>query len=82
MSTALFDEPPRVTISDPGVVGGSRAGLLLGVEIRDKEILGILCLEDGSLTLAHTGYFSIDFRYDVETDRFIDQHPSRPAQEG
>lgn len=81
MTTALFDEPPRITFNQPSVAGGSRNGLLLGLDI-GSEVLGIVCLEDGRLSLVHGSYFSIDYRYDVETDRWVDQNERKADQEG
>jgi hypothetical protein len=79
MSIALFNEPPRVTISSPDSVGGSRNALLMGFD-DDDDLNGILCLEDGSVTLLSASLFTIDYRYRAETDRWIDVNAEQPDQ--
>jgi hypothetical protein len=84
---ALFDDPPRITFSSP--VADSRNGLLFGFAVVDGSLEGVALLEDGSVTLVTPALFRVDFRYDVETDRWIDvaaqnadQRGSEPDQEG
>lgn len=80
MSIALFDEPPRVSINEPSVVGGSRNGLLMGLAVAGNDVMGVLCLEDGRITLAHASHFTIDFRYDPERNQWTDQNQPRGDQ--
>lgn len=82
MSIALFDAPPRVTINNPSAVGGSRAGLLLGMVVNGTELQGVVCLEDGEAMLVNASWFSLDFRYDAQTDQFKDKDAQEPDQEG
>jgi hypothetical protein len=73
-SVALFDEAYRVSINNPAAAGGSHVGLLLGVIDDDKDgLMGIVLVEDGTVTQLDTPFFAIDFRYDPESDRWIDQ---------
>lgn len=68
---ALFDEPPRVTIRAKHINSG--VGLLLGLAmLGEKSLVGIICCEDGELTLAEVDGFTIDYRYDVEKDTWVD----------
>lgn len=77
---ALFDEPPRVSITAPEIADGSRVALLLGfTDVNGLE--GLLCLEDGSIMRIPVAAFTLDYRYEVETDRWIDQNAPRPDQE-
>lgn len=79
---ALFDEPLRITFSDSSVSGGSRAGLLAGLATEGQSLRGVVILEDGKLCIVDAAWFSIDYRYDAELDRFTDQNVPRPDQEG
>lgn len=81
-SLALFDEPPRVSISEPDAAGGSRVALLLGFVAGPAGLEGLLCLEDGSLTVLPASVFTVDYRYRVETDRWIDMNSDQPDREG
>lgn len=76
----LFDEPYRVTINQPSIAAGSHVGLLMGLVFEGRTMLGILMLEDGTLTQINTAYFSIDFRYDVESDRWVDRNAQEDEQ--
>lgn len=70
---SLFDEPPRVTISVDWV--SSRNGLLVGIAVVEgSTIAGLVCLEDGNLTLMEASGFTLDWRYNVETDQWDDQN--------
>lgn len=64
---ALFDEPVRVTFT--GWVG--RVGLLLGMVKNGDDVEGLVVLEDGSLSLVGAKHITVDWRYDVEKDRWI-----------
>jgi hypothetical protein len=79
---ALFEEAYRVSINDANIAGGSRVGLLLGLLTDDRQNLaGILLLEDGFVTKLPAGTWSIDFRYDAESDRWLDQGVQEGDQE-
>lgn len=83
MSLALFDAPPRVTISNPDAVGGSRVGLLLGfTETEDDYVAGIICAEGGEVMVVNRAWFTVDFRYDPRSDQFKDKDAQEPDQEG
>jgi hypothetical protein len=72
---ALFEEPYRISINDSEASGGSRTGLLLGLGTREgvlPSLDGIVLLEDGMVTRLPVSTWSIDFRYDAETDRWVD----------
>jgi len=73
---ALFDEPLRVSIVDGYP---SRNGLLVGIEGGDT-LRGIVCMEDGSISYVDAGNFTIDYRYDVLTDRWVDITVQKPDQ--
>jgi hypothetical protein len=68
---ALFDEPYRITINQPEAAAGSRNGLLLGV-LNGETFQGIVLLEDGSVTQLDSWMWTIDYRYEVESDRWMD----------
>jgi hypothetical protein len=68
---SLFDEPYRISINNPEASGGSRNGLLLGL-VEGSPLKGIVLLEDGRVTTLNAEYWAIDFRYDAETDRWVD----------
>ena len=85
MSIALFEAFPRITISQPDLVGGSRAGMLIGMGMRGQDgarPFGIVLLEDGSVSELDLWAFSIDFRYDPRSDQFKDKDAQEPDQEG
>lgn len=75
---ALFDEPPRVSINSP--LG--RNGLLLGMLSSEHGLEGIVCLEEGDVTLLPVSEFTVDYRYQVENDRWVDVNAQEGAQEG
>lgn len=82
-SVSLFGEPYRITINQPEAADGSRNGLLLGLAFDvDNGLTGLVLLEDGTVTRLNTYMWSVDFRYDVETDRWTDSNRSEPDQEG
>lgn len=82
MSIALFNEPPRVSINNLSGLS-NRYGLLLGFSDPDGiGLIGLVCLEDGSVTRIHLNGFTIDYRYNAETDRWMDVNAQEPAQEG
>jgi len=68
MSTALFDEPPRVSIGEGYLC---RNGLLLGLRV-GSTLDGVVLLEDGSITLLPVTVFTVDWRYNVLTDKWAD----------
>lgn len=75
---ALFDEPIRVSI-DPKWSGG-RVGLLAGVALVGGDLEGIVVLEDGSVSLIGVKYFTMDWRYDVQQDRWLSLDAMETAQ--
>ena len=75
---ALFDEPPRVSIRSP--LG--RNGLLLGMLSSEHGLEGIVCLEEGDVTLLPVSEFTVDYRYQAENDRWVDLNSTETAQEG
>lgn len=81
--TALFDEPIRVTLRlDRFPVDTTTpVGLLLGLHYKSREgrdglqiedVVGLVCLADGSISAIPEYAFTLDYRYDVENDRFVD----------
>ena len=81
---SLFDEPYRISISDPEASGGSRNGLLLGLGTREgllPSLDGIVLLEDGQVTRLPVTTWAIDFRYDAETDRWVDDSEAQVPTE-
>jgi hypothetical protein len=80
---ALFDEPYRISINNSEASGGSRTGLLLGLAENNGEmpssIQGIVLLEDGQVTRLAAQYWAVDFRYDAETDRWVDESGQEPS---
>lgn len=83
MSIALFDEPLRVTISNPDAANGSRMGMLLGFsETDDDHAEGLICCEDGSVITLSRSWFTIDWRYSAQTDRWADVDAQSSDQEG
>lgn len=81
--TALFDEPLRVTLRPDRypVETDHPVGMLLGFTLEQfdsqkrppaKTLLAVVVLADGSVTLLPPAAYTIDWRYSVETDRFID----------
>jgi len=80
---ALFDEPPRVTINNPDAAGGSRKGLLLGLtETSNDYAEGMICIENGEIVVLNRSWFTIDWRYSAETDRWADVDAQEPDQMG
>ena len=79
---SLFDEPPRITFSKPELTDGHREGLLLGLVLHgDKPRLdGIAVLGDGRITLCDPGLFTLDWRYNPETDKWSDLDAPKPVQ--
>jgi hypothetical protein len=78
---ALFDEPPRITIRNPAAAGGSRNGLLMGMALDGKgKLHGVVVLEDGTISLLDGGDFSVDFRYNAESNLWTDQNEPEPDQ--
>jgi hypothetical protein len=77
---ALFDEPPRISIKSDAPVP-SRNGLLLGFATGDVLFQGLVCLEDGSLTLLDSNFFTVDYRYSAETDRWSDVNQQKDEQD-
>ena len=76
---ALFDEPVRVTFTSEAV-GVGRVGLLMGMVDRDPRALGLVVLEDGSLSFVDARYFTVDWRYDAEKDRWASVDATETAQ--
>jgi hypothetical protein len=75
---ALFDEPPRVSIKG---MEDMRNGLLLGIQATsDDNTFGIVLLEDGSLTHLPISSFLLDWRYNAETDQWVDVSMPKPEQ--
>ena len=75
---ALFDEPPRVSIK---LENFPRNGLLLGmVQYADDLAAGLVLFEDGSVTMLPLATFVLDWRYDAETDQWIDVSMPKPEQ--
>ena len=72
MTLDLFEEPYRITISNPSAADGARIGLLLGLIREIRAMIGIVLIEDGRIIELNTAYFTVDFRYDVGSDRWRD----------
>ncbi len=69
-SMALSDQSFRISLD--GSAGLGRNGLLLGLLRAENGLEGIICLEDGRLATLGIGFFTIDYRYDPETDQWTD----------
>jgi hypothetical protein len=76
---ALFDEPPRVSLNAPHV--HSRVGLLMGMVYDDGRLSGVVVCDDGEITEVNVEHMRVDYRYDPETDRWIDTNAPGPDQE-
>jgi hypothetical protein len=82
--TALFDEPLRVTLRpDRYPVETEHAvGLLMGFTIHTEgtvtQLFGIVCLADGRIDTLPPAAYTVNWRYDVEKDRFIDLDAGEP----
>ena len=75
---ALFDEPPRVSIKE---IEGLRNGLLLGMTASvDGFAAGVVLVEDGSMICLPLGSFVLDWRYNVETDQWVDVSMPKPEE--
>jgi len=76
---ALFDEPPRVSIKE--MPGFARNGLLLGVvQYAEDLVAGLVLVEDGSVTMLPLATFVLDWRYNAETDQWVDVSMPKPDQ--
>jgi len=78
---ALFPsgEPLRVTITAKWA--DSRTGALLGFgQDKPGSMFGIVVLESGSVASISTSEFTIDWRYEAETDRWVDLNVPRTDQ--
>jgi hypothetical protein len=75
---ALFDEPPRVSIKG---YEDFRNGLLLGVSTLSMgTVQGIVLAEDGTVTEMPLSAFTLDWRYNAETDQWVDISMPKPDQ--
>jgi len=75
---ALFDEPPRVSITDLDI---GRNGLLIGMAVLEKDrLVGIVVRENGEVGFLPLSTFLVDYRYDVEADRWIDTNAAEADQ--
>jgi hypothetical protein len=87
--TALFDEPLRVTLRADlyPIETEHPVGLLLGFAFEppatkaNRLLHGIVCLADGSVVLLPQAAYAIDWRYDVENDRFTDLSAGKDDQD-
>ena len=90
--TALFDEPLRVTLRPDRypIETEHVVGLLMGFALEafdstkrpaHKTLYGIVCLSDGRVTLLPEAAFTVDWRYDVENDRFTDLSAGKEEQD-
>jgi hypothetical protein len=88
--TALFDEPPRITIDRSYIPTETEhaVGLLLGFTIEpvselnhSAHLLGIVVLSNGSTMLLPQQAFVMDWRYEVENDRFVDLSAGKEEQD-
>jgi hypothetical protein len=76
---ALFDEPPRVSIK--GLEYDYRNGLLLGVvQTSEYGVAGLVLVEDGGVTVLPLNTFLLDWRYNAETDQWVDVSMPKPEQ--
>ncbi len=76
---ALFDEPPRVSIKGYPDLSN---GLLLGMTTSEMgNVAGIVLVEDGSVGTLPLDSFVLDWRYNVETDQWVDVSMPKPEQE-
>ena len=76
---ALFDEPPRVSIKG---IEGMRNGLLLGMASGDIPtwLYGVVLVEDGTVTYLSPSEFVLDWRYNPETDQWVDVSMPKPDE--
>lgn len=66
---SLFDEPPRVSIKG---IEGLRNGFLLGMVVIEAVTDGIVVVEDGSMVILPLSLLVLDWRYNPETDQWVD----------
>jgi hypothetical protein len=75
---ALFDEPPRVSIKG---YEDMRNGLLLGMVANERGFAeGIVLAEDGTVVHLALASFVLDWRYNAETDQWVDISMPKPDQ--
>jgi len=79
MSVTLYREGlPRIELNGPQFTG--REGMLVGFVDSNDAIAAIVMTEDGQLSLAGLSDFRIQFHYEVETDEWVDENTSSPAE--
>jgi hypothetical protein len=72
-------EPLRISISAEWA--NSRVGALIGfVVIPDSGVKGIAVLENGEVAVLERSEFTVDWRYDAETDRWSDVNAPRSEE--
>ena len=84
MAIALFDRNfPRVSLSSPALPD-IREGLLIGVVANQAgdEIAGLVILPDGELSLLGLQFIQVAYKYDVESDRWLDTNAPEMVLEG
>ena len=65
-----FKEPYRVAISAKWV--GYSNGMMIGLAMMADGLHGVIVGEDGKLHALSTDDFAIEWRYDVQKDRWFD----------
>jgi hypothetical protein len=79
---ALFDEPPRISI-DPKIDIG-RNGLLMGMAVlggeNSQKLVGIVIRENGDISFLPADLFTVDYRYDVSRNIWIDTNAPEADQ--
>jgi hypothetical protein len=68
----------RVDIHNPEIWGIGRVGLLMGFGIDDGMVKALVSGEEGEVSFVDVSDIRLDFKYDVEKDRFIDASAEEP----
>jgi len=71
-------EPLRVSVFASWA--NSRVGALIGFAVVEARLVGIVVLEDGEVAVLERNEFSVDWRYNAETDRWMDVNAPRAEE--
>lgn len=72
-------EPLRVSIL-PSSGMDSRVGALIGFVVVEDRIRAIVVLEDGFVGVLNRDEFTVDWRYDAESDGWVDVNAPRAGE--
>jgi hypothetical protein len=72
-------EPLRISVS--ATWANSRVGALIGFAVMPTVgLVGIAVLEDGTVAMLERSEFTVDWRYNAETDRWVDVNAPRAEE--